>query len=123
MARIEECLPSLPTHTLDRPLRCTWRLGHSGDGTTLLHLASGVGLPDLARRVLAQRADVGQEHRAFGPPLLLAAERGHVDVARLLLERGAEVMQATKTGITALHAAAGRGHEDMLRAPWMVKTC
>jgi hypothetical protein len=48
----------------------------SGDGTTLLHLACGVGLFDLAVRVLERRADVALEHRYFGAPLLLAAEQG-----------------------------------------------
>lgn len=57
--------------TLDRQSR-----GAPGDGTTLLHLASGVGLFDLAVRVLERRADVALEHRYFGAPLLLAAEQG-----------------------------------------------
>ena len=48
----------------------------AGDGTTLLHLACGVGLSDLALRVLERRADVALEHRYFGAPLMLAAERG-----------------------------------------------
>ena len=68
--------PLLADPHLGPCLAATGRLNGRGDGTTLLHLASGVGIVDLARRVLAQRADVGQEHRAFGSPLLLAAERG-----------------------------------------------
>lgn len=104
LARVEECLPSLPTHTLD------------GDGTTLLHLACGVGLFDLAVRVLERRADVALEHRYFGAPLLLAAEQGHVDVARLLLDRSADVMQGTeKTALSPAHVAASRGHLEMLQ--------
>lgn len=93
LARVEECLPSLPTYTLDRHLAKLKVFGDfehqeilmahrvspnltQGDGTTLLHLACGVGLSDLALRVLERRADVALEHRYFGAPLMLAAERG-----------------------------------------------
>ena len=92
LARVEECLPSLPTYTLDRHLARLKAFGDfeheilmthrvspnlaAGDGTTLLHLACGVGLSDLALRVLERSADVALEHRYFGAPLMLAAERG-----------------------------------------------
>lgn len=115
LARVEECLPSLPTHTLD------------GDGTTLLHLACGVGLFDLAVRVLERRADVALEHRYFGAPLLLAAEqgtektalspahvaasRGHLEMLQVLLDARADVHIPNSAGAVALHCAAAKGQD------------
>ncbi|CAE7223954.1 ANK1 [Symbiodinium sp. CCMP2592] len=103
LARVEECLPGLPTQALDR------------DGTTLLHLSAGLGIAELTQRVLERRSDVSSIHRQFGTPLHLAAERGHQNVARLLLAEKADVQQAfATTEITALHVAAARGHVPVL---------
>ncbi|OLP80563.1 Ankyrin-3 [Symbiodinium microadriaticum] len=103
LARVEECLPGLPTQALDR------------DGTTLLHLSAGLGITELTQRVLERRSDVSSLHRQFGTPLHLAAERGHDNVARLLLAEKADAQQAVaKTEITALHVAAARGHVPVL---------
>eukprot|EP00434_Breviolum_minutum_P034193 symbB.v1.2.030254.t1/scaffold3390.1/size57886/3 len=98
LARVEECLPSLPTYTLDR------------DGTTLLHLACGVGLSDLALRVLERRADVALEHRYFGAPLMLAAERGAG--SEVLLDAKADVHMPNSAGALALHCAAAKGQQQ-----------
>ena len=65
-----------------RFLLVSFTMDGPGDGTTLLHLACGVGIFDLALRVLERRADVALEHRYFGAPLLLAAEQGGDAVPR-----------------------------------------
>jgi len=78
-----------------------------------LHLAAEEGHPDLAKLLLAGKADVNARNKIDATPLHLAALKGHADMAKLLLACGADVnAKESKYGQTPLQLAASRGHKD-----------
>lgn len=84
-----------------------------GDGTTALHWAAYSGNTELARLLLARRADLAAKTRlgAF-TPLMLAARNGHSDIIRLLLDAKGEPNAANANGTTPLMLAAAAGKAD-----------
>jgi ankyrin repeat protein len=80
-----------------------------------LHFAAEEGRTDVAKLLLARKADVNAGNNINATPLHLAALNGHNDVAKLLLACGADVnSQESKFGQTPLHFAAERGHTDVV---------
>jgi len=66
-------------------------------GTTMLHVACGYNLVDIAMTLLQQGADVEEEDEEGNRPLHFAAKNGHVKIVRALLDAGAE-MEARNRG-------------------------
>ncbi|MHC4239394.1 MAG: ankyrin repeat domain-containing protein [Planctomycetota bacterium] len=59
------------------------------DGATALHMAAKKGHKDIAKVLLANRADVNAKGIWDWTPLIMAAYYGHFDCVKLLLENGA----------------------------------
>jgi ankyrin repeat protein len=79
-----------------------------GDGLTALHVAAEVGNLEIARMLIAGRADIEAKSRLGGyTPLHLAAGNAHTEVVRALLQARANPRAVTTTGgVTPLHLAA-----------------
>ncbi|KAL4803195.1 ankyrin repeat-containing domain protein [Aspergillus unguis] len=110
---------------------------HSADynGTTALIWSSWTGQCEISELLLSHGADVNAVSNLYGPPLLVAALKGHLNIVALLLEKGADmnhqsgptnrvqahltlnpdlVYLSDYTG-TALWAAALKGHIEIVR--------
>lgn len=84
-------------------------------GRTALMGAANAGNLALARRLLAQGADVNAEDPYDWTPLLLAADEGHSAMIRLLVEAGADLQAVTETDQTSLHLVAWQNHLEAAR--------
>ena len=90
--------------------RCSTSALDSG-GLTPLHLAASLGYADIARMLIANRADVSSGSPLGGDtPLHLASAGNHQTVVRLLLEQGAAVDHPNDDGKTSLMYAAAKGY-------------
>jgi ankyrin repeat protein len=89
---------------------------YSADGFTALHLAAFFGQTEMARRLLAHRADPDAVSRnPMGlRPLHSAAASASFEIVQLLVDHGADVSARQHGGWTPLHAAADRGHVAMV---------
>ena len=83
------------------------------NGWTPLHVAAREGYLDVAKLLLANKADVNAKINNGVTPLYLAAQKGYKDVAELLLANGADV-NASANGATSLFAAAGNGNKEIV---------
>jgi ankyrin repeat protein len=79
-----------------------------GDGLTALHVAAETGNLEIARVLIAGKADIEAKSRIGGyTPLHLAAGAARAAVVDALLQAGADVRAVTTTGgVTPLHLAA-----------------
>ena len=75
---------------------------------TPLHYAVGFGHSDVAKLLLAHKADVNAKEKNGGIPLMFAAGNGQREMAEFLLAHGADVHGKDVGGNTPLHAAAGK---------------
>ena len=81
-----------------------------GQGWTALHWAAALGREDIARLLLAHRANIEVRRLDGWRPLHLAADCGHEHVVAALLELGADPDAETGAErLTALHLAARKG--------------
>ncbi len=88
-----------------------------GDGMTAVHWAAFHDELELARALVAARADVDRGTRVGGlQPLWMAASNGSAEMIRLLVDAGADVNAPTETGATPLMAAAMSGDVDAVAA-------
>lgn len=84
-----------------------------GDGTTALHWAAFNGNADIARLLLARRADLTAKTRLGAmTPLMMAARNGHSDIIKLLLDAKDDPNAANANGTTPLMLAAAAGKAD-----------
>ena len=80
---------------------------------TALHWASAYGHEDVARFLLANKANVSASTKDGDTPLHWAAWNGHKDVAKLLLANKADVNARDKYGNTPLRSAVVNDHKDV----------
>ncbi len=90
---------------------------YSGDGFTLLGLASFFNREALVRRLIAEGADVNKasDNGMQVSPLHSAIARKSLAISRILLEANAEVNATQQEGVTALHSAAYSGSVELVQ--------
>ena len=86
-------------------------------GQTALMAAVANRHVDVARLLIAGKADVGARSTSGFTPLLFAAREGDVGLAELLHAAGAGVNEAARDGSSPLLVAIVRGHADL--AMWL----
>ena len=90
--------------------RCSTSMLDHG-GLTPLHLAAILGFTDIARMLIANRADINCGSSDSGDtPLHLATAGNHHEVVQLLLEHGAAVDHPNADGRTCLMYAGAKGY-------------
>ena len=83
----------------------------NGDGETALMLAARSGSVEVAKLLLAKKADVNaREAWREQTALMWAAGQGHAEAVKLLLERGAQADLRDDRGLTALDMARQGSH-------------
>ena len=80
---------------------------------TTLHLAATEGYTEVAKLLIAAKADVNAKDYGKSTPLHLAAQHGHKAIVELLLANKADVNAKDEYGDTPLHEAAANGHKDV----------
>eukprot|EP00794_Sanderia_malayensis_P004801 gene4801-5428_t len=81
----------------------------SKDGSTLIHLASKCGHPEVALFFVKRGVPLQMPNREGAICLHEAAKQGHVSVVKSLLMKGASVNVMTKDCFTPLHTAVRHG--------------
>ncbi|KAG2448135.1 hypothetical protein HYH02_006720 [Chlamydomonas schloesseri] len=90
----------------------------ASDGWTPLGCAAAHGNVEVARQLLAERADsdfVEAATQDGWTPLVLAARKGHANVVDLLLKHGAQIDAGAEKGFYPLTCAVAGGHVDAAR--------
>lgn len=82
-------------------------------GSSTLHKAAYIGLPEAVSVILHDGADPNARDKYGEAPLHKAARQGHKYVVALLLQNGADVNAVDVFGLTPLHWAAIVGHDDI----------
>lgn len=80
-----------------------------------LHLASTLGMFDIARLLLDHGAEVNIRDGTDWTPLHFASRDGHVEIAQLLLERGASLNAQSISGYSPLLLASRNGRFETVR--------
>ena len=115
LARVTNCCHMALTEVLLR--RETEDRSVSLSGSSTLHKASYIGLPEAVNVILNDGADPNARDKYGEAPLHKAVRQGHERVVALLLKKGADVNVADVFGLTPLHWAAMTGNieiSDML---------
>ena len=79
----------------------------TGDGQTLLHLATRL---DLVSFLVQNGADINARDHRRQTPLMAAAEKGQTDTVTYLLHQGANINGRDRCGCSALYDALKGGH-------------
>jgi len=82
-------------------------------GQTPLHIAAFNNRLDVAKLLLANKADVNAKANNGSTPLHLAAAKGNKDMVELLLAGKADVNAVDNEGWSPLHSAIVWGHKDI----------
>jgi hypothetical protein len=82
-------------------------------GQTALHIAAFNDRLDVAKALLADKADVNAKAKNGSTPLHLAAAKGSKDMVELLLANKADVNAVDNDGWTPMHSATTWGHPDI----------
>ena len=91
------------------------RISPESTAATPLLFAAQEGFVDIAKLLLAHRADVNRTDAKRQTPLNLASWKGHVDVVRLLLRQNADVTVEDQWGNDALASARQEGHGEVVQ--------
>lgn len=82
-------------------------------GSTPLHVAAFVGVPDFCQRLLSAGASVDVEESLKQTPLFFACEQGHLDAVKCLVNADANTKHTESEGRNVLHFAAIGGHSPV----------
>jgi hypothetical protein len=82
-------------------------------GQTPLHIAAFNDRLDVAKLLLANKADVNAKAKNGSTPLHLAAAKGNKDMADFLLANKADVNAVDNDGWSPMHSAIAWGHKDI----------
>jgi hypothetical protein len=82
-------------------------------GQTPLHVAAFNDRLDVAKLLLADKADVNAKSGNGSTPLHLAAGKGNQDIVELLLANKADVNAVDNEGWSPMHSAVTYGHKDI----------
>lgn len=79
--------------------------GRSGDGSSPLGIASGVGNLPVMEMLLHKGADIEAKTKEGAAPIHFAAALGQVEAVEFLIKRGANINARTSRGLTPLRSA------------------
>lgn len=82
-------------------------------GQTPLHIAAFNDRLDVAKLLIANKADVNAKANNGSTPLHLAAAKGNKDIVELLLDNKADVNAVDNDGWSPLHSATVWDHKDI----------
>jgi hypothetical protein len=82
-------------------------------GQTPLHIAAFNDRIDVAKLLIADKADVNAQANNGATPLHLAAAKGNKDIVELLLASKANINAVDHDGWSPLHSAVVWGHKDI----------
>jgi len=82
-------------------------------GQTPLHIAAFSDHIDVAKLLIANKADVNAQANNGATPLHLAAAKGNKDIVELLLANKANINATDHDGWSPLHSAVVWGHKDI----------
>ena len=82
-------------------------------GQTPLHIAAFNDRIDVAKLLIADKADVNAQANNGATPLHLAAAKGNKDIVELLLASKANINAVDHDGWSPLHSAMTWGHKDI----------
>jgi hypothetical protein len=82
-------------------------------GQAPLHVAAFSDRLDIAKLLLANKADVNAKANNGSTPLHLAAAKGNKDIVELLLENKADINAVDNDGWSPLHSAITWSHQDI----------
>ena len=85
------------------------------EGESFLSFACSSGHYELAKQLLAARANVEDRGLKDTTPLMEASSAGHLRIVELLIENNAEVNAQTSQGNTPLMYACAGGHEEVVK--------
>eukprot|EP00439_Symbiodinium_sp_Y106_P027419 s2760_g3.t1 len=94
---------------------CTKELGDTSRGSGALHRVAARGRPDIARMLLAARADVEKVDANGWTPLFKAVRHAHSEMVQLLLDEGANKLKKDSSGESPASIAKVFGDEDIVR--------
>jgi ankyrin repeat protein len=87
----------------------------NSEGFTALHYAAFHGYTEVAKLLLAEKADVNAKTSRGGTPLQYAVWYGHEETVQLLLSSNADVDVRGEIGGTPLYDAAAKGQIEQVR--------
>ena len=108
LARVTSCCHMALTEVLLRREAEDRSVSLSGSST--LHKAAYIGLPEAVSVILNDGSDPNARDKYGEAPLHKAARQGHEKVVALLLQNGADPNAADVFGLTPLHWTAMLGH-------------
>jgi len=111
LARVTNCCHMALTEVLLR--RESEDRSVSLNGSSTLHKAAYIGLPEAVSVILNDGADPNARDKYGEAPLHKAARQGHDHVVALLLRNGADADAKDVFGLTPLHWAAMVGNEGI----------
>jgi ankyrin repeat protein len=90
-----------------------------GHGQGPLHWAAWYGKLDIAKLLVANKADVDAKDNHGWTPLHLAARCGRLDVVKFLVSKGADVHAKNSRGATPLRFAAYEDYPEIVEYLWL----
>lgn len=89
----------------------------SGDGSTLVHIAAGLGETNMVAYLLQQLCPIDEQDVNGETPLMFAVLAEHRGMVDFLVAKGASMTVTNQTGQTPLQVALKKGWSDLAVSP------
>lgn len=89
----------------------------SGDGSTLVHIAAGLGETNMVNFLLQQQCPIDEQDVNGETPLMFAILAEHRGMVDFLVAKGASMTVTNQSGRTPLQVASKKGWTDLAVGP------